>query len=245
MMDGTFVTAFDEITAWPQVMTVNNRQQLTLPKGWTDATPKPPSSEPLVLTTLTGLCDYVLKNTDALILGGCLVHVKDPWIVELRGQLEAESLEYRRMIFLRAMSPVMSPFGNYHDTETFLVWLQTGFVQTESRDALLRLLASIRDSEVRETVDTGVSQEVKTGKGVALVGMTRVPNPVALMPYRTFREIEQPASLFVLRLKSGQEGGLPTIALYEADGGAWKLEAIQRIAAFLQERIGPLVSIVA
>ena len=59
---------------------------------------------------------------------------------------------------------------------------------------------------------------------------------VVEQPYRTFLEVEQPASDFLLRL---DKGGRP--ALYEADGGAWKLEAKRNIAAYLGEQLADLV----
>ena len=74
-----------------------------------------------------------------------------------------------------------------------------------------------------------------TFSGIARVEDVPVPNPVELMPYRTFREVTQPTSTFILRLKPGRDGALPTCALFEADGGAWKLRAIQSIAAYLTE----------
>ena len=54
-------------------------------------------------------------------------------------------------------------------------------------------------------------------------------------PDRTL-EVEQPASDFLLRL---DKEGRP--ALYEADGGAWKLEAKRNIAAYLGEQLADLV----
>jgi hypothetical protein len=57
---------------------------------------------------------------------------------------------------------------------------------------------------------------------------------VKLAPYRTFREIAQPASLFVLRLQTSRHGDKPECALFEADGGQWKLEAIQALATYLR-----------
>jgi hypothetical protein len=40
--------------------------------------------------------------------------------------------------------------------------------------------------------------------------------------------VEQPESKFVLRIKDG-----PQIALFEADGGEWRLAAMLRIKKFL------------
>ena len=59
---------------------------------------------------------------------------------------------------------------------------------------------------------------------------------VHLQPCRTFLEVEQPASDFLLRLS---KSGYP--ALHEADGGAWKLEAKRNIAADLGEKLADLV----
>jgi hypothetical protein len=40
-------------------------------------------------------------------------------------------------------------------------------------------------------------------------------------------------SLFVLRAQDGGTTGKPRLALYEADGGAWKLAAIQKVREYL------------
>jgi hypothetical protein len=58
-----------------------------------------------------------------------------------------------------------------------------------------------------------------------------IPNPVKLSPFRTFIEVEQPESLFVLRGRKG-----PQWALFEADGGLWKIKAIQNIKNWLEKK---------
>ena len=45
------------------------------------------------------------------------------------------------------------------------------------------------------------------------------------------RDVEQPTSDFFLRVK--QEVKSPTLALFEADGGKWKIDAIANTRAFL------------
>lgn len=59
----------------------------------------------------------------------------------------------------------------------------------------------------------------------------KVPNPVKLRPYRTFHEVEQPASDFIFRMKS--ERGI-SCALFEADGGAWENAAMANIKNYLE-----------
>ena len=86
------------------------------------------------------------------------------------------------------------------------------------------------------SVDNGISQEVSVRTGAVLKEQQTVQPIVRLQPYRTFLEVEQPASDFLLRL---DKEGRP--ALYEADGGAWKLEAKRNIAAYLGEQLADLV----
>ena len=74
---------------------------------------------------------------------------------------------------------------------------------------------------------------IKTG--IASVGEAEVPNPVTLAPYRTFPEIEQVESKFIFRMKEG-----PLAAIFEADGGAWKNEAMKRIKEYLVENLKEL-----
>jgi hypothetical protein len=63
------------------------------------------------------------------------------------------------------------------------------------------------------------------------------PRPiVTLKPYRTFREVDQPASEFLFRMKA-VDGKVPTLALFEADGGKWTIDAVDRIAEFFIERL--------
>jgi hypothetical protein len=57
------------------------------------------------------------------------------------------------------------------------------------------------------------------------------------MPYRTFPEIDQPASKFTLRMQSSNGEGMPYAALFEADGAAWKIVAIRSISEYLKSKL--------
>lgn len=63
-----------------------------------------------------------------------------------------------------------------------------------------------------------------------------VPNPVNLIPYRTFLEVEQPASDFVFRVSEGRCGA-PVFKLVAADGGVWKSQAVANVKAYLVEAL--------
>ena len=72
--------------------------------------------------------------------------------------------------------------------------------------------------------------------GIASKGEAIVPNPVILQPYRTFVEVPQPYSQYIFRMKQDKYDGIQC-ALFEADGGAWKIEAMKEIKAYLEEQL--------
>ena len=114
--------------------------------------------------------------------------------------------------------------------------LQSLYGATPDRDYLLDLLSRIDVNEGVSSVDNGVTQEVNVRTGAVLKQATPVRPIVQLQPYRTFLEVEQPVSDFLLRVS---KEGEPT--LFEANGGAWKLEAKRSIAAYLAEKLADQV----
>ena len=74
-----------------------------------------------------------------------------------------------------------------------------------------------------------MSQTITAKKGVSLMTTEQVKPRLSLQPFRTFREIPQPESEFILRLDDTGRVGL-----FEADGGIWKIEAKCQIQGFLE-----------
>lgn len=144
---------------------------------------------------------------------------------------------YSRLPLYEAVSDVPSITVNQEmSQEQAVVELQSLYAVTEDRDYLLSLLSHIDVNQGVSSVDNGISQEVSVRTGAVLKEKQIVQPIVHLQPYRTFLEVEQPASDFLLRLS---KSGYP--ALHEADGGAWKLEAKRNIAAYLGEQLADLV----
>lgn len=73
---------------------------------------------------------------------------------------------------------------------------------------------------------------------MASLAKAKAPNPVTLRPYRTFSEVEQPSSEFIFRINQ-----LANMALFEADGGKWRLDAINNIANYLKEELADQTNI--
>ena len=59
---------------------------------------------------------------------------------------------------------------------------------------------------------------------------------VNMQPFRTFLEVEQPESVFLLRLD-----GNGNVGLFEADGGVWKLEDTRNISAYFEQKLADLI----
>jgi hypothetical protein len=202
--------------------------------------PREPEGDCLNIHTLTGIVDFLSHDIDRLKLGKVAVHVVAHDRVAVVGDLQGRHSQ--RNTFLVAVSEKVVgrtfEFGRFYDCETFNIALQSLFADSDDRDAVLRVVGNIKEENVRTTGDDGVTQTVTAKAGIARVENVDVPNPVSLRPFRTFPEILQPSSLFVLRLRQGSNGEMPSCALFEADGGQWKLEAIKEIKGFLAEHIG-------
>lgn len=233
-MDGSAVKEIAEQARRPQMV----GDRLMAPNDWKPVLPEHYDITELDTHTLTGVRDYIGANRDKLVLDDLMLHVTDHGSVDLIGRLETEEKRFRRHEYLCAAAlPCEFRFGVYLDAEDFMVGLQTQFLPTTERESLLRLIGSIREQSVREVDDDGLAQQVTTSAGVTLKERQNLPNPINLIPFRTFREVAQPMSLFVLRARGSEGEGKPKLALFEADGGQWKIEAIQSIAAWLRTEI--------
>jgi len=197
-----------------------------------------PFADCLKIFTLTGLVDFCLRNKETGAEDPAIIHVMDHTEVALLSNPFGETKQRTR--FVRATFKELLDgsftFGAFYEQEQFIIGLQSLFEPTPQRAEVLKVIGTIKENQVREFSDDGVTQSVSAKAGVALVQELPVPNPVILRPYRTFREIEQPESPFILRVRQGK-GEKPVCALFEADGGKWKLEAIIRIKEYLEDKL--------
>jgi hypothetical protein len=185
-----------------------------------------PIPEPLNLSTLESLVDYARKESPV----NPIVHVVSPVKVRLISCLHGD-FEQRSVYAEARCTPPEFAFGRFHPHEDFMVALQALFDISPDLGTIMSVIGNIADENVATYEDDGVSQKVTVKSGITRKSEAKVPNPVCLAPYRTFSEVAQPVSPFILRMKQGSP--LPTVALFEADGGLWKLNAIDSIKDFL------------
>lgn len=191
-----------------------------------------PKASSVTVRTLTSLIDYIMANIDCMA-EKMIVAVESPTTVRLYSKLD-ENRDREYLMTAEAFLPEFR-FGQFIDQESFCIALQSKFIPNEDRELLLKFAGTVEAGTVAQYGDDGVTQKATVKTGLASKGEAIIPNPVTLVSYRTFLEIEQPASDFIFRMREGR-GGVEC-AIFEADGGAWQIEAMQYIKAFLQDAL--------
>lgn len=178
------------------------------------------------LTSLSGLTTMIKQEMNEYNLP-LFVRVTSAERVHVLGAVRDDM--QREMPFTAEAKFIGFDFNDYMSIENMIINLKSRFAPTEDRDYLVQLLGNITDQQSVQTKDDGITQSATVKSGIQLVGEQRIKPIVTLKPYRTFLEVEQPESEFLIRLKDGRA------ALFEADGGAWEREAVKNVADKLRE----------
>lgn len=195
-----------------------------------------PKATAIELTTLCSLVDYIKSKSDAME-EKMIVHVVSPTKVKLYSNLDLDRVrEY--MVEVNAELPQF-PFNKFVDHENFIIGVQSKFIPNNDSDLLLKFAGTVEGGTIADYGDDGVSQKATVKTGLASKSDAIIPSPVTLKPYRTFTEVEQPESQFVFRMKEDKYDGVQC-ALFEADGGAWRLNAMANIKEYLEHELSDL-----
>jgi len=144
--------------------------------------------------------------------------------------------DFSRSMLYRARADAPGLRTGFRGREVALIELRSLFIPGEGTAYLLDLLSRMTDENSVTTRDNGVTQQVEAKQGVSLNVMVDVKPRVMLRPFRTFLEVEQPESEFLIRVDA-EEG----IGFFEADGGIWKLEAKRNIAKYFETQLADLI----
>lgn len=144
--------------------------------------------------------------------------------------------DFSRNTLYRAKADAPGLRTGFRGREVALIELRSLCIPNEGTAYLLDLLSRMTNENSVSTNDNGVTQTVKARQGVALNAVVEIKPRVMLRPFRTFLEVEQPESEFLLRVDP-DEG----IGFFEADGGIWKLEAKKNIADYFLKNMGDLI----
>lgn len=191
---------------------------------------KKPTVSTIRLHTLAGLVDIIRKeytNFD----GPVIVNVDCEEYVRVYSAIDEDD-RGREIPYDVTAELIEIPFNRRLDYETMMITLKSKFVETPELLELVKLLGTITEENSATASDDGFSQSVVVRKGIAMKEGKVVKPIVKLKPYRTFSEVDQPESEFLVRLSDGAQ-----VALYEADGGAWKLQARRNVAEYLKANL--------
>jgi len=193
-----------------------------------------PRPTALVGKTLTGLIDYIRCNREGIMQDACMIQVVDYGRVELISAFNGDDL--KRSEYYHAVLDEKLPsfrFDEYLPVEEFIIKARALFQHTDDLDTIISIVSKVVAQDEIASKDDGLAQTVTVKRGVSGAMTTDVETKgmYELRPYRTFREVQQPASKFILRLKGGD--GLPRVALFDAEGGSWRYAAMQTVKSIL------------
>lgn len=180
--------------------------------------------------TLDGLIEWIRRDVNGFFSGEekCIVNVTSPTCVKVITPCKGVANAAQKLAVCTYDAPQIK-FDRYMDNEDFGIMLQTSFVEDENRDLALQVVRSMVEESSEQIADDGISQRVTIKHGAQMMSTIPFKNPAYLRPLRTFTEVNQPDSPFVIRFKEGKQA-----AIFEADGGAWRVEAVRRIGEYLQ-----------
>lgn len=189
--------------------------------------------EKIMVTGLDSICKLV-RNEAAHVDRRIFIRVCNPREVTVFTTLD--NLEERFNLYGCTADTPSITIGKFMPYENAIIELRSLYIPNDDHDYLLQMLSSIsKDSKV-STSDNGVTQTVEAKAGIALSQMVPVRSRVTLRPFRTFVEVGQPESEFLLRINDHGE-----IGLFPADGGVWKLEATRFVAEYFENELKDMI----
>ncbi|QPB60520.1 hypothetical protein [Enterococcus faecalis] len=187
-----------------------------------------PYASSLEVNSLTGLVDYLKADAD-FTYKPMILHVESPTLVKVLSPLN-EDRKRECLVYAKAILDHF-PYSRFMDSESFIINIMSLFDRTEDAEVIRACASSLRIEGGADIKDDGTSQVVAVKQG-ATVQQAKVPSPAILRPYRTFLEVEQPESPFIFRVNDRAD-----CALFDADGGLWKYEAMNNIKEYLTTKL--------
>lgn len=201
---------------------------------------KPPVPKTIEIHTLSGLVGLLEENVErfgSIDGASFVVHVEAYDQVSLIAT-SSDVFGWRMQpVKVTALEPEKTfAFNTYVPQEEFVIALRSLFVQTWQLDQLAELAGNLaKETEIRQE-DDGFTQRVTAKDGVVRLKEVTVKPRVTLQPFRTFLEVEQPDGEYIFRVQHDERRG-NLCALFEADGGLWKLKSLDNVKGWLKNAL--------
>lgn len=146
------------------------------------------------------------------------ITIPDHMTVRCFGQPNEEE-QYYRQVYYETTATDVPGWGekNTLGFEEAQIALRTRFQETPDTLYAMKLVSDISLGAKVIYNDNGIATTITTQKGVALQTNEQIRPLVKLRPYRTFQEVEQPESIFLIRVS---DGGSPS-SRPTAECGSW------------------------
>ena len=216
----------------PQIIEVGGQKYANQRFEWIE--PHVDRPERYSVSGLDSIVRLLHKEIDA-VGGFAFVRVGGPETVYVSTSYMPDMSRYT---LYEAKADVPGFRSGWRDAEQAVIELRSLFVPGEGTKYLLNLLGKMSKDSGVTTKDNGVTQTVEARAGVSLKQNVEINPRVKLQPFRTFLEVAQPESEYLLRV---DEDG--RIGLFEADGGVWKLEAKRNVKEYLADALADLIEV--
>ncbi len=195
-----------------------------------------PNFKGMEIFNLESLVTYIKDDPDKIENKHRIINIVSPTKILLQSSIYG-NFKQRDTYMVVDCSELLPSiyFERFMNIEQFIITLKSKFVMTSELEQIVKIVGNISDETVTNYNDDGITQQVTARTGIARVGEVALPPKIELKPYRTFVEVEQPASEFLLR--ANKRNGEIEFALFEADGGAWKNKSISNIAEYLKDKL--------
>jgi len=204
-----------------------------------------PRPDTLVVHNLRGFCGFINNDIDGMIDGRPhLIVVNSPGSADLISSADGKKMERTKLVSAKIADGLKTfPFGSFMSQEEFAIKFRSLFVKKDKDDFdyVLEYASKLTGGTQIDGDDDGITQRVSVKRGVSghLTEKASLKSIVRLSPYRTFREVTQPESEFVFRVRIGNDD-VPQVALFEADGGAWINDATESIVQYIQSLVAEI-----
>jgi hypothetical protein len=218
-------------------------------RKYTPVTLKPvmyiPRPETTLVHNLRGFCGFITNDIDKRIdKDRSLIIVDSPQQVRLVSATSGDDLGREALVQAELDEGLeIFPFEKFLSQEEFAIRFRSLFTQKKGDDFeyVLSYASKLVGGTQIDGDDDGITQKVSIKRGLsgALKDQVALKPVVKLSPYRTFREVEQPESEFLLRVRL-DSNDVPTVALFEADGGAWINQATDNVVQYIQSIVSTI-----
>lgn len=217
----------------PQFVEINGQKYTTRTMSRVPAE-HVPAPDSVVHSTLRSLVEYINDDPDGME-EKTFITVVSPTKVEVTTPVIGK--DQVRKTWARAVAEIpQHRFGRWMPLDEMSIYLRTCFVESDERDEVVGFIGIVSDDTEVVLKDDGVTQSTTLRHGLSLKREGEVPNVIELAPYSTFHDVEQVERPFIIRLDKQPQVGV-VAALFEADAGAWKSKATDRIAGYLEEQV--------